>query len=623
MLEAATARPLLASAVAPSRIASRPTNVIAALVFLAVPLTTCPWFWDRHSSAKWSVLTALAIAWFLTDLWGHRSHGSPVFVRRHWKACLVLAVLLLLSNLRSGPASAGPVVLDRATFVLLVLSSYWYFRRNRGWTGAIVLGAATAAAVVTGVGVAQLLAWQAPSIVSGGDQRSATFGNTNMAAQFLGFAVVLILAGSRPGSRVTRAAHEGLVAASLVYLYFLSCRSVFLALSVALALLLTTGRLSLASLARMLGAGTVTVFLLLHVGGALGVSLHHPFSPEVLAEKALSIEWRLGAWRGTLGMIRDHPLGVGSGNFGDAFIPYQLSLEMIPGQRVLFRTPHNEYLRALAEEGVVFSSVAVLLLAAFLRRLRADTAAAWCHTRPGALLLAGTAFLAVEALFQFPFGTAFGCLMAAVLLGLALGAGEPPPPNAAGLVEDDVPNRLWRISGTVVAAMLLLLLGRTVLSEILSGSRRGDAGAQETACRLNPRNLPACVTAAWLHASVGERRRARSLLLETLQRSPYYHPAVLLLGQEAASAGDLETACHYLWIYDELFRARSAVHGYLGTVCGPDVPPPPPGITMPFYEELPLAPRDVSILPCDHHPSTGPHQPVASTGPAQQREIAP
>jgi hypothetical protein len=314
----------------------------------------------------------------------------------------------------------------------------------------------------------------------------------------------------------------------------------------------------------------------------------------VVAEKAVSTEWRLAVWKTTLSLIGDHPLGVGSGNFGDAFIPYQLGLEAIPGESVLFRTPHNEYLRALAEEGVIVCVVAALLLFSLLRRLHVGPGFGRWRSGPGPLVGAGTVFLLVEAFFQFPFATAFGCLFTTVLLGLALAALEPAP--TAPETVSGHGRRAWRWVGTVVAATAVVGLGRVAVSESLFVNRSGDVAAQETACRLNPRNLPACVSAAWLRGQAGERRQARTLLVRVLRRSPYYHPAIRLLGEEAAAHGNLQEACLYLWVYDQLFRERSAVHPRLGPFCG-DAPPTslPTGLSMPYYRELPFAERDAVL----------------------------
>jgi O-antigen ligase len=570
----------------------RLADVIVFGLFLAVPLAASPGFWDQFTTVKWYTLEALAAAWFLTEVWWCGSSGWPAFIRERWPACLLLGVLVLLGSLRSGVAWAGPALLDRLSFVLLALASYWYFRRNEGWTGSITLASSAATGLVVAVGLAQIFGWRPLPCLTAGDQRSAFFGNVNMTAQFLGFAVIFLLAGSGGHGRALANLRGALATVTFVYLYFLSCRSVFLALGGALVVLLAVGRLRAASLARMIGAAAVAILLLLHYEPLL-----HLLSPEVMAQKALSTEMRLAVWRSTLGLIRDHPLGVGSGNFGDAFIPYQLGLEMIPGETIIFRAPHNEYLRTLAEEGLPGAAVAAVLLFSLLRKLHLGPRTARWRSGPGALLGAGIVFFAAEAFFQFPLGTAFGCLMAAVLLGLALAGLDPPVSSTDEAGPGRGSRGRWRGLGMLVAATVLVLLGRVVASELLFVHHADEAAAQEAACRLNPRNLPACVTAAWLRARAGGRREARALLVQTLRRSPYYHPAIRLLGEEAAANGDLPGACHYLWIYDELFRERSAVHSRLGASCG-NAPPAgvPPWVTMPYYGKLPLAESDAALF---------------------------
>jgi hypothetical protein len=182
------------------------------------------------------------------------------------------------------------------------------------------------------------------------------------------------------------------------------------------------------------------------------------------------------------------------------------------------------------------------------------------------------------------------------LLGLGLAGLERPAP-AAGETRDWSRSRThWRALGTLVAVAAAVGLGRVVVSELLFVNRRGDVAAQETACRLDPRNLPACVTAAWLQARSGDRHEARTLLVEVLERSPYYHPAIRLLGEEAAAHGDRREACLYLWIYDRLFRERSAVHARVETLCGDAAPPGlPAGFSMPYYGRLPLSQSDAAL----------------------------
>jgi hypothetical protein len=56
-------------------------------------------------------------------------------------------------------------------------------------------------------------------------------------------------------------------------------------------------------------------------------------------------------------------------------------------------------------------------------------------------------------------------------------------------------------------------------------------------------------------------------LRRVLRHSPYYYPAVKLLGQHALARGRQEEGCLALWLYDALFAGASSVHGPLFAQC--------------------------------------------------------
>jgi hypothetical protein len=305
--------------------------------------------------------------------------------------------------------------------------------------------------------------------------------------------------------------------------------------------------------------------------------LDHPFKTE-------SLRIRLRLWQDTAMMIRDRPLGAGSGNFLHAFLPYQLRDEGLRSEAVVYGSPHSELLRAPAEEGVLWCAVAgwllIRLFAAVRRRVRRD---GWMP--PALALAAGAAFLAVESAFQFPFAMAFGCLAAAVLLGLALSLadGNLKAPAASRRA----PTRLGLAAGAVVAGVVLSGL---VVSDALGATAGPDARRQARACDLNPRNLRACLAAAWLDARAGRGREARARAAALLERSPYYHPAVKLLADEALAGGDERTGCFHLWIYDRLFGGRSSQHERLWSRCDPALLGTfLDGVAVPGYGRFPLA----------------------------------
>jgi O-antigen ligase len=554
------------------------------LLFLLVPLVVLPGLADPFTSAKWHLLATLAMAWLLLErfLWGGR--GLPPVVARSWPAWAALGVSVVAGSLRSGLAWAVPPLAARAAFVALTMAAFWYFRRTRLRLGP--LRAATLASLTTVVvlGLSQFAGLDFLSWLSGGDHRSATFGNVNMAAQFVGLALVVLLAVAPLGSASTRSVGAGLLtellaAAALAYLWLAGTRSVGLALVVAVAVLANLWLAGIRSvglvlaLAVLVRAVRVTLPRVLRVGATaallawvvlrLAPAPAGPLQPAVREAKRVSAGWRLAVWADTLSLIRDHPAGVGAGNFESAFIPYALAGRSKPGESIVFRSPHNEYLRLLAEEGLGGALLLLGLLAALGRELHRSPAIARWRSEPGTLLAAGGGFLLVEAFFQFPFELACPSLLAAILLGLALACTEPNAgPTSTTPSPPSRPGLPW--AGGTASVLLALAIGvgllRVATAEHLFATRRSDVAALERACALDPRRLEACVEAAWLRSRAGEHAAARQALDAVLRRSPHYFPAIRLLGEDLLSAGDRSAGCRHLLRYDEMFGGRSSAH---------------------------------------------------------------
>jgi len=579
-----------------------PTLGLADLIvfglFATVPLVASTAFWDQFASIKWYALQGLAVAWFLVELVLCRSRGWPWAVRRAWLPCLVLFALPLPGALRLGLDWAAPPLAERLTVLGLSLSAFWYFRRNGRDLGAVRAGLLVSTAVTCALGFAQTLGTQPWPALTAGDQRSALFGNVNMAAEFLGFAVLALLVIESPplGREQLRLAREVVVAFALAQLFFLASRSTFLALGLALLVLVTVGRLAIRRLASLLLAAAVGGTLALGVAGyvtAPGASdAEHLFRADVQQHKRDSSSLRFAAWDSTIALIRDRPWGLGLGNFPDAFIPYQLEGSPNPSEKLYFRSPHNEALRLVADGGVLALPLALALLSAFGLALWRSPAVARGRSEIGAVLFAGFVFYLVEACFQFPLDVAMGALGIAVLLGLAAAGLEPESARTPGADPGRVGAVAWVVGGLFVTACVSFTAGCVARSEWLFVNAPKHLDAQDEACRLNPRNLPACVTAAWLQGRSDEPEAARSTLTRLLDRSPYYFPAIKLLGEQALVRGESATACRYLWIYDEMFRRRSSVHHLLGRHCEAawlesfrDT------IPMPRYRAFPFAPR--------------------------------
>ncbi|HEV2763284.1 MAG TPA: O-antigen ligase family protein [Pyrinomonadaceae bacterium] len=126
---------------------------------------------------------------------------------------------------------------------------------------------------------------------------------------------------------------------------------------------------------------------------------------------------RLHFWRGTLGIIRDHPvLGVGLGAFGAAYTRYDTS------SGVLFRLEqaHNDYLQLLSDAGIVGALLGlvfvVVLFRGALRRMESQS-----KFRRGVALgaLSGCFAVLVHSFFDFTLHTTANSLLFLLLAALA------------------------------------------------------------------------------------------------------------------------------------------------------------------------------------------------------------
>jgi len=545
-----------------------------ALLAVAIPLVALaasPRFLDQFTSVKWYVLEAVAAALLLAERLLCASRGLPAFVRRTWAGWAGLGALVVLGSLRQGLGWATAPLVARASFVAVALASCWHFRRTGLRLGPLRASVAVAAVVVIALGLLQCAGHQPLPWLTAGDGRSATFGNVNIAAQFVGLALVVLISG-RSGAAV-----EVFAGGGFAYVFLAGTRSVALALGMALVVLAVARRLTLWPLLRMATIASVVAGVVLQVAPQGS----GPFSPSVETSKQMSARLRLAVWGDTIDFIRDHPLGVGAGNFEHAFIPYALRGRSRPGETLVYRSPHNDFLRLLAEEGLLGGILLLTLLGLLVLEVNRSQATGWWRSEAGALLGSAGAFFVVEAFFQFPFEMAAPALLGAILLGLALACAEGAPHG--GAAERPRPGGPWpERAGDAACVLLALAIGvglqRVATAEYLFVNHRDDVASLERSCVLDPRRVEACVEAAWLHSRTGDHGRARSLLGTVLHRSPHYFPAIKLLAEDLLVTGEREAGCRQVRAYEDLLGGASTIRREIGTACPPgtDAGLPPP-----------------------------------------------
>lgn len=134
-------------------------------------------------------------------------------------------------------------------------------------------------------------------------------------------------------------------------------------------------------------------------------------------------------WRGTLGIIRDHPvLGAGLGAFGAVYPRYDTG-----NGTYRLEQAHNDYLQILSDAGAVGGLLGLLFVGALfwmaLRRMQSHD-----RFRRGVALgaLGGCAGALVHSFFDFTLHTAANALLFLLLAALATANGRVEEPDAGG-----------------------------------------------------------------------------------------------------------------------------------------------------------------------------------------------
>jgi O-antigen ligase len=440
-----------------------------------------------------------------------------------------------------------------------------------------VLEAVTVGAgVVAAVGLIQhvdLLPVPIPVISTPG----STFGNRNMAAEAMAMALPLglgALASARPHAR---RAMLGALALEVVFLAVTRTRGAWLGgiLGLGTAVLIARRRWSRASIAA--GAPVfVAAVMAATVPGRLnshdaGDSKRYSGIAQILSDifdtRSTARRTRLGFWRRTLVMVREHPFfGVGPGNWPVLFPGYAepgaaedgvLTATLAP------RQAHNDLLQCAAESGVLgLLALGVLMTGTTLavrRRLRAGEEEMRATTAGAAGALVALVALCLASFpLEMPGTLALG--------GLALGLVAVDPRAASKRVEPPV---------AVYAALcvgVLFVIGAVVRAERAVRTSRWLGAAERSingngdpreilrdlqrALSANPRDFRARLRMA--QVLLGEHRPFESAAesREALVSEPYSPNAWAELAAAEMEAGDHAAARR------DTTRALTLLHDY-------------------------------------------------------------
>ncbi len=310
--------------------------------------------------------------------------------------------------------------------------------------------------------------------------------------------------------------------------------------------------------------GTVIVLLLLFFSLAGTSRITALFNPSAEG----NLNQRLFLWKGTLGIIRDHPwTGVGCDNFKIVYPLYEGKLAAsMPGRSVPYHRSdhsHNDFLQMAAERGLaclgVFLWIIVIVFRqglANIRQWQAQTKTPWFREDAVCLgLMAGLAGLLVHAFFNFPLrvvptSMTFWCFIGVIMLSkpdlsgqvievpLVPAAADIKKPGKFKVPSSSIPNPAASVfnrtaAQMVIAGVMALLVYFIVqpflfekswkvgLGEESLGDLNQAAQAYQAAAQFSPENWEAHFRLASVCRRLNQAGQASGEYEKALQDSPY------------------------------------------------------------------------------------------------------
>jgi len=182
---------------------------------------------------------------------------------------------------------------------------------------------------------------------------ASRFWNINMLSQALVLSIPFLLLIRKDVSKKFAWSLDFLAYLAAVAIFLTGCRSSLLALILFFALQ--------AAVPFVISRGRAILILMLAI---ISFSALYIYKKNTLAPfgegKQGSANYRLEVWKRTVDMSLDFPSGIGVNNFEFGFLPYKRDskIQNVPWE--VDKSPHNEFIRFLAEEG--WAAFVVLLL---------------------------------------------------------------------------------------------------------------------------------------------------------------------------------------------------------------------------------------------------------------------
>lgn len=516
-----------------------------------MPFIKLPIFLADYWFSKWVVVYAATLVFAISFC----LYNAVIYLPRVTYPVAVglslLTILIIFNHWYHSLPFLSPAFWDRLCFILLSISFFNVFKKDP-------LAIQKVLSVIF-IANALFLVVCLPSFfeyINGGSRDlkllHQNFGNINISAEFVGISLVLIVSGRSHFPR-WRWLIDTLACLSAIYCYYASSRSIAIAVIFSLGIFIFFKKLSLKKILKLIFITSLLIIFMdawhSYVSGGNVLILKDSPSTSVNYIKPESTICRWQIIKATCLMILDHPFGVGPGNYLFSFIPYMH--HTLPGlnENNLAQSPHNEYLRIIAEDGIPFAIILFLTILIYLYSKR-DAFKSIIENHP--TLLGFFCFLVVQAAFQFPLINGFPFLMTTCFVGYALFVFHGDQVIEFGR------GKWWALT-FIVGVMVI----SGILSEVISFRYFYSASMNQVAYALNGSNSQASIQAAKADMAVGKFISARQILEQELKIHPSNFIALSVKAHLEVITGNKQESCKILKQIDAFFAGTSIHHSYI------------------------------------------------------------
>ena len=347
--------------------------MIKPLLF-TLPLLMSFWvmpdFFEPFIDSKWFLFYTFCLLVCAADLLSI----LPIGLLEQRSICFKLSILvfilvivyLIVPIINRNSFISSAEFLQRALFLSALLPLSRFFQNQNPFDGICIFCRSCLIAlflvifhsIMTDIGILSL-----PKSLIDMERVPSSFGNINMLASFVGLGLPFIFLGQKKDYKELKLFYISGQIMGLCFLVHIGCRSVLLGVTTAYLVIYIKDL----KLKMMLN---IFVFLFLSI---CIVAIFIPLSGfnEYLVTKMANNHLRWVVIDATLNMIIDHPLGIGPGNFADTY-QYYFNFEDVVDRR-MFRSPHNDLLKTIAENGVAnFAIILVIFILSIVYRKKSD-----------------------------------------------------------------------------------------------------------------------------------------------------------------------------------------------------------------------------------------------------------